>query len=164
MLIKAALPLLLFFAQSVQPGAPSIAWHDNTKRALNICFTMPIAEDDALYKEYIDFSCDQEAITITGWSTDSNATSVYDPLFKEHKAVYQKDVTFNINLACNEPLKEAQLRFTYYRKAKGGIQELTLPLRFNHTEALQEVSIETAAETDGIEMKQKDEQPKTTPT
>jgi thiol:disulfide interchange protein DsbD len=96
---------------------------------------VPIDKEDALYHEYVDFSCDQEWITIHNWKTDIDPTAVYDPIFKENKKIYTQDVTFNIDMTIKKPVTEATLRFTFYRKNKGSIEEklIHLPLQNEQT-------------------------------
>lgn len=103
----------------------TISWHVPDREA-SICFTMPIDKEDALYKEYISFSADNDAVTITDWITNEDAITVYDPLFKDNKKIYTNDVTFKIDVALKAPIKETTLRYTYYLKNKGYIQESLL--------------------------------------
>lgn len=114
--------------------APNIEWEMPSKEA-TISFMVPIDKEDALYHEYVDFSCDQEWITIHNWKTDIDPTAVYDPIFKENKKIYTQDVTFNIDMTIKKPVTEATLRFTFYRKNKGSIEEklIHLPLQNEQT-------------------------------
>ncbi len=105
----------------------TISWTVPQKKA-SVFFTIPIDQEDALYKEYMDFSVDHDAVTITNWSTNDDAVAVYDPVFKDTKKIYTKDVTFKLDLSVREPIKEATIRVTYYRKNKGCIEEQLLPI------------------------------------
>ncbi|MEX0849217.1 MAG: cytochrome c biogenesis protein CcdA [Candidatus Dependentiae bacterium] len=130
-MIKRILSLYsLFIINCCFSFAPNIEWETPSKEA-TVSFMVPIDQEDALYREYIDFSCDQEWITIHDWKTDIDAVSVYDPIFKENKKIYTQDVTFNIDMTIKKPVTEATLRFTFYRKNKGSIEEklIHLPLQ-----------------------------------
>ncbi len=103
----------------------TISWQVPQREA-SVFFTIPIDQEDALYKEYMDFSADHDAISITNWTTNNDAVAVYDPVFKETKKVYTNDVTFKLDLSVKEPIKETTIRVTYYRKSKGCIKEQLL--------------------------------------
>lgn len=116
---------------------PTVAWITPNKKA-SVTFTVPVDKDDALYREYLDFSCDQETITITDWKADSDATPVYDAVCKENKKAYVSDVTFNVTLALEQHVDEATLRFTYYKKNNSALKEKHLHLTLHNTQEIYE--------------------------
>jgi thiol:disulfide interchange protein DsbD len=112
---------------------PTVEWITPDKK-VSVSFTLPVEKDDELYREYLDFSCDQETINITEWKADGEATPVYDTVCKENKRAYTSDVTFHVTLDLQQPIDEATLRFTYYKKNKGTLEEenIHLSLRSRH--------------------------------
>jgi thiol:disulfide interchange protein DsbD len=120
---------------------PTISWHTPNKEA-SIYFTMPVEKDDALYKEYIAFSSDQNDLSIIDWTTNEDPIIVYDPIYKDNKKIYTKDVTFKIDIALRAPVQETTLRYTYYLKNNGSLQEALL-----HIPIMKQESIETAVRT-----------------
>ncbi len=145
---------LLFFNFTFS-FAPNVQWQQEDKHA-SISFTVPVAEEDALYQEYIDFSCDQEWVNVNDWHTDVEAVSVYDPIFKENKKIYTKDVTFDIDITIKKPVEQASLRFTFYRKNHGTIEEELIALPFKqdmptvHIAVDAEADIEQTAHDDAV--------------
>lgn len=134
----------LVFVSSLFGYAPDIQWQDPEKKA-TVSFTVPIAPEDALYKEYINFSCDTDGIAITSWDTDQEAVAVYDPIFKESTPIYQKAVTFHVTLDVECPVEHANLRFCSYHKSHGHIKEIYIPL------TLQEPAAQTPSTAIAIE-------------
>lgn len=120
---------------------PTISWQIPNKEA-SIYFTMPIEKDDALYKEYIAFSTDQNDLSIIDWTTNEDPVIVYDPIYKDNKKIYTKDVTFKIDVALHAPVQETTLRYTYYLKNSGTLQEELL-----HIPIIKEDSISTPVQT-----------------
>ena len=104
-----------------------------------VSFTMPL-ENDALYKEYISFCTDIPQATITQWSTDVDPVTLYDAQFKEDKKAYTQNITFTLHISLQEAITELTIRFTYYLKNKGAIQEQLL-----HVSLPQEERSATAA-------------------
>ncbi len=100
----------------------TVSWTVPLQQA-SVFFTIPVEPEDALYKEYMDFSTDQDAATITSWSTHEDAVAVYDPVFKETKKIFPQDTTFKLDLTIRKPIQETTIRVTYYRKSKGCIEE-----------------------------------------
>lgn len=127
----------LVFSCLTQGITPNVEWVTPDKKAF-VTFTLPVSKDDALYREYLDFSCDRETITVTDWKTDSDATSVYDAVYKENKKAYTSDVTFHVTLALEQPVDEATLRLTYYKKNKGALKEKHLHLTLRNREGIYE--------------------------
>ncbi len=141
----ASLLSLLFFNCAFS-FAPNINWQEEDKHA-SINFTVPVQDEDALYQEYIDFSCDQEWATVDDWRTDIEAVAVYDPIFKENKKIYTKDVTFDVDITIKKPVEQASLRFTFYRKNHGTIEEELIALPFKQDNApMPEIAIDAEAE------------------
>lgn len=121
----------VLFSSLMQGITPAVDWVTPHKQA-TVTFTVPVGKDDALYREYLDFSCDQEAITVAEWKTDTDATPVFDAVCKENKKAYTSDVTFHVTLAMQQPVDEAVLRFTYYKKSTGALKEKHLHLTLNN--------------------------------
>lgn len=86
---------------------PQVLWKIPDKQA-SVTFVMPVAQDDALYKDYITFSSDNDQISITQWSAQVDPTAVYDPMFKENKRIYTSDVPFTIDVTLKKPVKDAK--------------------------------------------------------
>lgn len=147
MINRVASLLGLFIFNYIVGFAPNITWDQPEKQA-TIQFTMPVVQDDALYHEYIDFSCDQEWVTVDDWHTNVEAVSVYDPIFKENKKIYTHDVTFDVDITMKKPIEQASLRFTFYRKNTGTIEEqlINLPLQHNIPAPATTIAVETEVE------------------
>lgn len=121
--------LLCTFVSHLIALTPQVLWKIPDKQA-SVTFVMPVAQDDVLYKDYITFSTDNDQVSITQWSAQADPTTVYDPMFKENKRIYTSDVPFTIDITLKKPVKDANIRFTYYVKSNGSIQEelLHVPL------------------------------------
>lgn len=140
----------LIFSSLMHGITPTVEWVMPNKKA-SVSFTLPVGKDDALYREYLDFSCDQEAITVTDWKADSDAIPMYDAVCKENKKAYTSDVTFHVTLALEQPVNEATLRFTYYKKNKGALKEKHLHLTLhNKKEIYERPLLATAADIQDI--------------
>lgn len=131
---------------------PTISWHIPNKEA-SICFTMPIEKDDALYKEYIAFSADQNDLSIVDWTTNEDPIIVYDPIYKDNKKIYTKDVTFKIDIALRAPVQETTLRYTYYLKNSGSLQEAFLHIPIIKQDPIQ-TAVHTAVDVETISIKE----------
>lgn len=121
--------LLCAFISNLAALTPDVHWKIPNKQA-SVEFVMPVASEDALYKDFITFSTDNDKVTITQWSAHADPTTVYDPIFKENKRIYVNDVPFTLDISLKEPVTDANIRFTYYLKSKGSIEEqlLHIPL------------------------------------
>lgn len=129
-----SLPMLLSLISTsfLQGITPEVTWVTRNKKA-HVSFTMPVKKDDALFRDYLDFSCDKEDIEITEWKADSDAVLVYDSVSKANNKAYTSNVTFQLTLSLQKPVDEATIRFTYYKKNKGAIKEKFVPLMLQDT-------------------------------
>jgi thiol:disulfide interchange protein DsbD len=121
----------------LHPITPTLNWITPHKKA-HVSFTVPVDPDDALYREYISFSCDQEPINICEWTTNIDAVPIYDSVRKENKRGYTQHVTFDLSLDLQQPVDEATIRFTYYKKNKGSLKEKYIHVAFRSPDIAQE--------------------------
>jgi thiol:disulfide interchange protein DsbD len=116
---------VIFMFVHVRSHAPlehHIAWDEDGIHGM-LTLEVTLSPDDALYKEYTHIVSDHEHLQLGDYHTDAEAVMVYDPVFKENKAAYFNTVHFTVPLALTHPIEEAHVRFTYYSKAIGKIQE-----------------------------------------
>lgn len=105
-----------------EPIAHHIAWDTDGVHGM-LTLEIAMGSDDALYKEYTHVVCDHEHVQLGDCQTDAEAVMVYDPIFKENKAAYFNTIALHIPIHVMQPVEQAHVRFTYYTKDVGRIQE-----------------------------------------
>jgi len=87
---------------------------------LDITVTPP----DFFYKDYIDFSVDHPAVSLSEWQTSIEPISQYDPSFKETKHIYNKNFSIELTAKTSQSdISDANLYFTYYQQSKKKIKQ-----------------------------------------
>jgi hypothetical protein len=93
--------------------------------------TFTLAKKDFIYKDFISFSTDNPAITLSEWKADLPATHYYDPLFKSTKQIFNKNFTITLTATAVAELTEpAHLFCSYYQKSENKIKQYIFPLTF----------------------------------
>lgn len=136
-LLRASLFFMAFSCAATENiSFASTPLNENTQR---MTLTVPLQPHQMLYKEFIDLSVDNPAITLGEWSVDQTATNFYDPSFKETKKVYKNTVTISVdatkkNVADQTP---TYLHFVYYINTDQHPNEVTFPLSFETAQNIQ---------------------------
>jgi thiol:disulfide interchange protein DsbD len=127
-----------------EPITHQLQWDADGKHGvLTVAFAMDA--DDALYKEYTHVVCDHEHVQLGDCQTDAEAVMIYDPIFKENKAAYFNTVTMQVPVQVMQPIEQAHVRFTYYTKSIGRIQEHNVTM-VPPTHAIVLESVQTAVD------------------
>jgi len=83
-----------------------------------------LAPHDFFYKDYIDFSVDHPAISLSEWHTSIDPVPHYDQSFKETKHIYNKNFSIKLTATTSQPdIHDANLYFTYYQHSKKKISQ-----------------------------------------
>src|SRR3989337_330174 len=81
--------ITLFFApHSLGIFQPMINTTQIDEQTYQITLSIPIAQGDALYSDYISFSIDHPEISLSQWSSSQEPKSRYDADFKQTKKVF----------------------------------------------------------------------------
>jgi thiol:disulfide interchange protein DsbD len=94
--------------------------------------TIPLKEGEGIYKDYINFSIDNPAITLTAWKCASNPITEYDTAFKSDKTMYKNSVTLTVQATKNEPWTDADcsnVHVSYYKTSNKSMTEDIHPLQ-----------------------------------
>lgn len=123
----------------------------------NITLTIPVPEGTYIYKEYLDISVDNPEITLSPWQANLESVQQYDPVFKETKKVFNKNITIHLQATAAEPsVGNAHIHVVYYLNTNKKICEEVFPLHFSTPKEIgtamalaidaQEISVTTQAE------------------
>lgn len=105
--------------------------------ATELSIEVDLAENDYMYKDYINFSVDHPAITLSSWKSSLDPVNHYDTTFKETKKIFNQKVIFTlIAHTADRTVPDAHLHFSYYTHAKNHLDELLFPLCLNNTPSL----------------------------
>lgn len=98
---------------------------------------VPLEKSDALYTDYIRFSIDNPAVTISEWQSENTVTHQFDPHFNETKQALVADgadcaITLQLEAQAEHlsEIQEAHLQISYYTKSAGAILHENIPLVF----------------------------------
>jgi len=83
-----------------------------------------VAPPDFFYKDYIDFSVDHPAVSLSEWHTSIDPVPHYDPSFKETKYIYNKNFSIKLTAKTSQlNLQDVNLYFTYFQQSKKKIKQ-----------------------------------------
>jgi thioredoxin:protein disulfide reductase len=118
---------------------------DETSATVTI--EIPLQAGDYIYKEYLSFSTDDPTITITPFELSVEPKMVYDPVFKETKAIVEQPFSISFTITSSKPFEETVSVYmsSYQRSQKKIVQEvIQLPFEPRSQQVL-ETAIDTAS-------------------
>ena len=102
---------------------------DAFTQQISISFDLP--KKDFIYQEFITFSTDNPAVTLSEWSADTPPVNYYDPIFKNTKQIFNKSLTITINARAEKAIDEnVNLFCSYYQQSEKKIKQCVFPLLF----------------------------------
>lgn len=112
-----------------------------------IACTFILQPHEVLYQKNVLFSVDSPDVTLSTPTTNKDVASSYDPHFKEHRMVYDENVTFSLQATHTLPLAPEQTTITviYATNTHKEGQTATFPLAFTHPHEAQEIPSANAA-------------------
>lgn len=123
---------LLALGTTVYANNPTFTIDPIDEQTHSISITFDIQSPDFLYDEFIAFSADNPAITLSKWRASQQPQSHYDTTFKETKKMYTQPVTLSLT-AHTESAKDldANILFSYYLHANKKIVQMQMPVSFH---------------------------------
>lgn len=131
-LYKGALLCALLITLLILPKPHITVSHkSNTLHTLYITFFFDIKSKDCLYKDFFHFSVDHPSVTLSQWKMSEQAVTLYDPLFKNHKQLFNSPCTLSIIATQQEGLDiPVHLYCTYFQKSEKKIKQIVTLLPF----------------------------------
>lgn len=116
---------------------PTIDTHQVDGKTYQITVSIPVAQGDALYTDYISFSADHPGVLLSEWSASYEPKSKYDTDFKQTKKLFTQPVTLSLQATVSDPsLQDATLHLATVSRLKKN-QQFQFPLNFNNEFAFQ---------------------------
>jgi len=101
-----------------------------------------LSPHDFVYKDYIDFSVDHPAISLSEWDTSIDSVPYYDQSFKETKHIYNKNFSIKLTATTSQSdIHDANLYFTYYQHSKKKISQKLFSLNLTNDTSTKEQPI-----------------------
>jgi len=121
----------LFLNIATLQATTTIKSHAIDANNQELTITVALQPHDFVYKEFIDFSVDSPAVTLSGWQTTTPTTEYFDPIAQEKKKVFENNLTIKLTATRQQPnIDNASLHFSYFLHSKKGINEEIFPLSF----------------------------------
>ena len=127
--------LAIFFASisCASDNYPTIRTHTTGPQSYKILVTVPVADGDALYADYISFSIDHPHITLSQWTPSIEPISKYDTQFKQTKKLFIQPVTLSLQATLSDPsIDTATLHMATVSRLQKN-KQFQLPLSFAGT-------------------------------
>jgi len=113
--------------------------HKNTHQ---LKLEVHLAPHDFIYKDYIDFSVDHPAISLSEWHSSIDPIPYYDQSFKETKLIYNKNFSIKLTATTSQSnVHDANLYFTYYQQSKRKISQKLFSLNLTSDASTEEQPI-----------------------
>lgn len=124
--------LITIFHTTFLCSTPSISHTPVCDQQSTITISIPLKQNDWLYKEYLNFSIDNPNISLSLWKADHLAESKYDAHFQETKKVFTHPTTITLTATTHtHECINTYLHMTYYLKSEKKIVTKSFPIIFN---------------------------------
>jgi len=137
-MLKKFVPFFLTLCTTIACAAPTctITPIDEHSSDVQVQVTFPVDEGDCLYHDYVSFSSDHPAITLSPARSSVAPREQYDTGFNNTKLAYYEPVNFSFHAESdNAPTQDAHLHVSYYYKNGHKIEQASFPIAMNNPPA-----------------------------
>ena len=123
----------LFFAPlSWSISQPTIDTRQIDGQTYQLTISIPIAQGDALYSDYISFSVDNPNVTLSEWSASQEPKNKFDAEFKQTKKLFTQPFTLSLQASLSDLAEQsATLHLATVSQLKKN-QQFQFPLQFEN--------------------------------
>jgi thiol:disulfide interchange protein DsbD len=135
-MLKKFVPLFLTLCTTILSAAPTCTITPIDEHSSDVQVNFNVDAGDCLYHDYLSFSTDHPAITLSPARASSTPREQYDTGFNNTKLAYYEPVTFSFRAETeNAQTPDAHLHVSYYQKNTHKIEHASFPIVMNNPPA-----------------------------